>query len=323
MDIITERVAPQGRARLDDWGVLEAAGVDAAAFLQGQLTNDVAALSTHQWCLAGYCSAKGRLLATFVVWRPAPERFLLALPRELLGPTLKRLSMFVLRAKCKLSDATSTLAIEGVWSLASMDQQAPGTVTRQGDATVLGLPSLGGLARAWHVVPAVTQAAAVQAPTSTVDAATWRWLDVLGGWPVVRAATVDAFVPQMVNLEVLGGVNFRKGCYPGQEVVARSQYRGTLKRRMHLFAGAVDARAGQDVFHASDTTQPVGTVVDAADAPASPTEPHERWVLASIKTTVLEAGGALAELHIGSPEGAVMVQRPLPYAVPALAQDPA
>jgi tRNA-modifying protein YgfZ len=311
-----------GTARLSDWGVIQAVGEDSATFLQGQLTNDVVSLTETRWCLAGYCSAKGRLLATFVVWRPEPDRFLLACPLDLLAPTLKRLSMFVLRAKCKLSDATQQVALLGHWGTSLPIEAAalpPGAAAgpwlKLSDAVVhaSGAPAVR-VPRALHAVEG-TPTEATEPSMDVGSLAAWRALDVQSGVPMVQGKTVDAFVPQMINLELLRGVDFRKGCYPGQEVVARSQYRGTLKRRMHLFVSDASVNVGDEVFHASDAEQPVGSVVNAA------AWDKQHVALVSLKSAVLQPDG-LTTLHLGSLSGPTMRQQLMPYAVPAEAQDP-
>ena len=211
---------PQGAVRLSDWGLIRARGPEAAMFLHGQLTQDIEHLPEDQARLAGYCSAKGRLLATFVVWRHGPDEILLACSADLLPAVLKRLTMFVLRAKCKLSDATTELPLWGLAGTAA--NQAPvadwgraatvdGEVVRLPPALVDGVP-----------VPRALQAGGAPAANDALDIDAWRWLEVHSAVARVTAATSEQFVPQMVNLDLVGGVNFQKGCYPGQEVVARS-----------------------------------------------------------------------------------------------------
>ncbi|MBN8489352.1 MAG: folate-binding protein, partial [Burkholderiales bacterium] len=134
----------------------------------------------------------------------------------------------------------------------------------------------------------------------------WSWLEVCSGVPRITAATSEAFVPQMVNLELVGGVSFKKGCYPGQEVVARSQYRGTLKRRALLWHGDLPMAAGQEVFSAADPGQPAGMVVLAAAAPQG------GWD--ALVETKLEA--LASAMHYGGADGPVLVARPLPYPLP-------
>jgi folate-binding protein YgfZ len=281
-----------GAVRLADWGVIRAAGADAATFLQSQLTQDVRGLDAERATLAGWCSAKGRLLASFVVWRPDPETVLLACSADVLPAVLRRLSMFVLRAKCKLSDASAEWPLWGVAGGAS-----PPPWRREGAR--IGLPGAQGVARALHVGDAPPGLPSLDAPA-------WAWLEVTSGLPRITAATVEQFVPQMINLELVGGVDFQKGCYPGQEVVARSQYRGTLKRRAFVFDVAAAAAPGQELFHSADAQQPAGMVVNAASWQG------RHRVLAEVKLAALAAGS----LHLGDAAGPALVRIEMPYAVP-------
>ncbi len=282
----------QGAARLTDWGVIRAAGPDAASFLQSQLTQDVQGLDAHRAALAGWCSAKGRLLASFVVWRPAADEVLLACSADLLPAALKRLSMFVLRAKCKLSDASAELALHGIAGTA-----ATAAAWRCAE-DLIGLPPVRGTARALRVgaLPALPP----------LDANAWSWLEVASGVPRIVAATAEQFVPQMVNFEVVGGVNFQKGCYPGQEVVARSQYRGTLKRRAFVFESPAAATPAQEIFHSADREQPAGMVVNAASWQG------RHLLLAEVKLAAQGDG----TLHLGAADGPQLSRADMPYAVP-------
>jgi folate-binding protein YgfZ len=300
---MTLTTPPRGAVRLTDWGVIRAHGADAAAFLHSQLTKDIEGLGAEEARLAGYCSPKGRLLASFVVWRPAPDEVLLACSADLLAATLKRLSMFVLRAKCKLSDASAELSLYGVVGGALALPATAGAVQGDADRTLIRLPDVDGLARALLVQPA--EAAVPDLPP--IDLATWNWLEVRSGVARIVAPTVEQFVPQMVNLEVVGGVNFKKGCYPGQEIVARSQYRGTVKRRAMLFDSDAELRPGQEVFHSDDPGQPAGLVANAARGPGGTSS-----ALVEVKLAAL-AGGSW---HAGSADGPLLHQRPLPYALP-------
>jgi folate-binding protein YgfZ len=298
----------EGITTLDHWGVIRARGADAAAFLQGQLTNDVAGLGPTQARLAGFCSAKGRLQASFVVWQAAPDELRLACARGVLPATLKRLSMFVLRAKCKLDDASAEIALQGLAGApaqAAVGTHAPWERRDADDgATLIRLPDAAGLMRALRIArPDAALAGPQAAPGS------WQWLEVQSGVPLIEPATVDAFVPQMLNFELIGGVDFKKGCYPGQEIVARSQYRGTIKRRMFLFDVDAAASAGQEVFHATDPGQPAGMVVNAAARP----DGRGSSALVEVKLAAL----ADASLHLGAADGPALAPRPLPYPVPS------
>ena len=294
-----------GIARLDHLGVIRASGADAASFLQGQLTNDVLALDATTARLAGWCSPKGRLLASFVVWREAASGdLLLACARDLLPATLKRLSMFVLRAKCRLVDATAELVLQGAVggaAAAAVGDAAPWTRADRDGRTAIRLPDGDGVPRALVATPAGV--APLEGGALDLDA--WRRLEVASGVVAIEAATADRFVPQMVNHELLGGVDFRKGCFPGQEVVARSQYRGTTKRRTFLYAvdGAV-ARPGDDVHDAALANEPAGTVAMAAPDPSGPGS------LALVELRLVSHGG---DLRLGGLDGPRLVERPLPY----------
>ncbi|HEY2559368.1 MAG TPA: folate-binding protein [Caldimonas sp.] len=297
-----------GVCRLADRGVIRASGADAATFLQSQLTNDVASLDFGTARLAGFCSAKGRLQASFVVWRPGADEFLLSCPADLLAPTLKRLSMFVLRAKCKLSDASGTLSVVGVAgpaAVAMLGDAVVWQVRADGAATLLRLPDAAGLQRAWVVAAPGSEADVAAAPAMTL--ATWHWLEVESGIVTIEAATVDRFVPQMVNFELVGGVDFQKGCYPGQEVVARSQYRGTTKRRTLLFDCDTLPAVGQDVFASVAPGEPAGTVANAAPHPVHP----GGSALVEVRLAVVGE-----DLRLGAADGPVLRRRALPYAVP-------
>jgi hypothetical protein len=304
--------APEGALRLSDWGVLRARGDDAKSFLQGQLTNDVQHLDGARARLAGYCSPKGRLLGSFVVWQRAPDELLLACSAELLPVLLKRLSMFVLRAKCKLDDASAEVplwGLAGAGALAALGEAAPAAawerrVAAGGDAIRLpeAAPAAGG-----DAVPRLLFAGSTPPALPALDEAAWRWLEVRSGVARIVAATVEQFVPQMVNLELVGGVDFKKGCYPGQEVVARSQYRGTLKRRAFLVESDAALAPGEELFHDADPGQPAGMVVLAASFEGR----HAALVELKIAAT---AGG---ELHARSPDGPRLHLTPLPYTIPA------
>ena len=300
-------------APLSELGVISVSGADAVSFLQAQLTNDTAGLDAARVQLNGYCTAKGRLLAVFDQWREG-DAVLLQLPREILPPVMKRLSMFVLRAKAKLEDASDRWATFGVVGpgAAARIAQAFGTapdVNASHAAEGVRISRLpdGTQARERFVLRcAATDAARLQATlgdVEVVDAGVWWWSQIDAARPTVFASTQEAFVPQMINLEVLGGVNFRKGCYPGQEVVARSQYLGKLRRRMslaHLAQGA--AVAGSDVFFAG-SADPAGKVVMAAAAPGGGMD-----VLLECPLDRIDEQSILID-------GQPAVRRPLPYAI--------
>ncbi|VTU32679.1 tRNA-modifying protein YgfZ [Variovorax sp. PBS-H4] len=298
-------VVLNGVTALSHLGVIRAEGPEAANFLNGQLTQDFALLGPTEARLAALCTAKGRVIASFIGIRPQPERVLLVVSRDILAATLKRLSMYVLRAKLKLSDATGEFMLHGLagTALAANGVSAdapPGRCCQAGDVNVVSLYPSDGVPRALHIAP--VGSTAPEGPT--LDAALWQWSEVRSGIVTVSEPIVEAFVPQMLNYESVGGVNFKKGCYPGQEVVARSQFRGTLKRRTYLVQATAAVAAGQEVFAANDPEQPVGMVAQAAPAPGG------GWAaLVSMQIASLSAGG----LRAGSAEGPALSVEPLPY----------
>ena len=298
-------VVLNGACALPRLGVIAAEGPDAASFLHGQLTQDFSLLDASQARLAALCTAKGRMIASFIGIRPQPETILLVCSRDILAATLKRLSMYVLRAKVKLVDASDQYVLFGLAGTAlagnGVDAGAPpGQRSVVGAASVVSLYPADGVPRALWIAPAGTPAP--EGPE--LDPALWDWTEVRSGVATLTAPVLDAFVPQMLNYESVGGVNFKKGCYPGQEIVARSQFRGTLKRRAYVVRADAPVAAGQEVFAAQDAEQPVGTVVQAAAAPDG------TWAaIISMQIAALEGG----DLKVGGPEGAALAVEPLPY----------
>ena len=255
-----------GVCLLSHLGVIAIDGDDAATFLQGQMTQDFALLDMAHARLAAYCTAKGRMQASFIGIRTATG-FLLVTSRGILPATLKRLSMFVMRAKAKLRDATAEFDLHGLAGdgadSAFAQAAEPWDRAQAGDASLVRLYPADGRPRALRIAPA----GGLPPEGPALDASVWDWGEVRAGIATITAPIVEAFVPQMLNYESVGGVNFKKGCYPGQEIVARSQFRGTLKRRAWLGHCDGALAAGQEVFHESDPGQPCGTVAQAAPSP--------------------------------------------------------
>ena len=290
-----------GIAPLPHLGVIRVEGDDAAKFLHGQLTQDFALLGMDQARLAAFLSAKGRMQASFIGFKRSATEVLLVCSRDLLPATLKRLSMFVLRAKAKLSDATDDFALRGLAGEAVPGGSQPAwTKSDAGAACVVHLYPADGQPRALWVAPASEPAPAGPA----LDTALWLWSEVRSGVATLTTPVVEAFVPQMLNYESVGGVNFKKGCYPGQEVVARSQFRGTLKRRAYLAHAAAEVAVGAEVFSASDLEQPCGTVVQAAAAPGGGFD-----TIVSLQISAAQEGG----LQVGAGAGVALTLLPLPY----------
>ena len=296
----------RGVAPLSHLGILRAEGEDAAKFLHGQLTQDFSLLGLTEARLAAFCSAKGRMLASFIGFKRTHHEILLLCHRDLLASTLKRLSMFVLRAKVKLSDASNDFTLYGLAgaevaaALAPL-AETPWSKTDAGTGQLVRLYPADGVPRALWLAP-VNEPAPVGA---ALDPSTWLWGEVRSGIATLSPPVVEAFVPQMLNYESVGGVNFKKGCYPGQEVVARSQFRGTLKRRAYLAHSAAAMQAGQEVFVAGDPVEPCGTVVQAAAAPGGGCD-----AIVSLQISAASAPG----LRLGQADEAPSLNlQPLPY----------
>jgi tRNA-modifying protein YgfZ len=294
---------PSGVCRLTDLGVIRVEGAEAAAFLHNQLTNDFSPLGMSEARLAAFCSAKGRMQASFIGFKRGGEEIWLICSRDLLAQTLKRLSMFVLRSKAKLSDITDTTALFGVTGNA---------IKNIADSAIKPLAKRDFDAQSWvQLLPAdgvpralVAQPADAPAPDgAALDPALWLWSEVRAGVAMVSLPVFEAFVPQMLNYESVGGVNFKKGCYPGQEVVARSQFRGTLKRRAYIVHADQPMAAGQEVFSTEDASQPVGLVVQAAAAPQGGFE-----AIVSMQTAAAQGG-----LALGGADGPAIKLGTLPY----------
>ncbi len=312
-------------APLEDFSVFAAAGADALTFLHGQLTQDVTGLPVDAARLAGYCTAKGRLLATLVMWRGAPAADdapqLYGLVRQDLSAALiKRLSMFVLRAKVKLAPAPLHVAgVQADAAQAAALEAVAGALPRSAwqrvdlpSGTWIAAPSADATLRWWWIASdqQLAAAAPLAATLGLAPAAQWHAADLAAGIPWITTATQDVFIPQTVNLDLIQGVSFTKGCYPGQEVVARSHYRGTVKRRMAYGtiadAGlAGGALAGTDVFDATQPGEPTGRVVDAAAT--------QGGVSVLFETTL--AALPEGDLRLGAADGPRIAAQPLPYSI--------
>ena len=310
--LMISEIPMQGIASLPHLGIIRVTGADAASFLHNQLTNDVLLMKEAQCRLAAFCNAKGRMQASFVMYKRAADEVLLICRHDLIAQTVKRLSMFVLRAKAKLSDATDEFQLLGLvgdavaQALGHPASAAAFTVEpwqrhAMGVADVLALYPALGQPRALWLAPKD-----VPPPSGTVlSPDLWQVGEVMSGIAWVELATFEAFVPQMLNYESVDGVNFKKGCYPGQEVVARSQFRGTLKRRAFIAQSAATLSAGQEVFSSLDATQPCGLVAQAASHGADHVAVVELQLSATENST----------LHSGSADGPLLSLLPLPYAL--------
>lgn len=299
---------------LSHLGLLELSGDDAAVFLQGQVTNDVQQLSGNNSQLAGYCTAKGRMLAIFLLWR-REDKIYAQLDGKLTAPIQKRLSMYVLRSKVRIVDQSDSMARLGVSGthaertlqvlFGTLPQQAHDVVVH-GETTLLRLP--GAMPRFEIVATPETAASLWEQLASSCTPAgksCWDWLDIHAGIPQVLPATQEAFVPQMLNLDLLGGISFKKGCYTGQEIVARTHYLGKVKRRTYLAHIDVSdtPQVGAPVFGA-ESAEAVGMIVSAAPAPSGGFD-----VLAEMREENAEAG----KTSLASKDGPALALQALPY----------
>ena len=301
-------------ALLGHLGILQFSGEDAEVFLQGQLSCDVAAVGLSSSAYGAYCSPKGRMLANFLLWREEAG-FFMALSRDIVPSIQKHISKFVLRAKVRISDASDTIVMAGaagpkagpaLSEVFSELPKEPAGVSRQADTgTAIKLND-----GRFFLVLTPSSAAALRKRLATVlvpvGARAWRWLDIRNGVPRVTAATQDQLVPQMANFELLGGVSFDKGCYTGQEVVARMQHLGKLRRRMFLANVADQAEAGDSLYSEDLGDQASGIVVNAETSPDGGYD-----LLAAVQTASREG----STVHLKSLGGPVLGFLPLPYAV--------
>ena len=296
--------------------VLAISGPDAGTFLHGQVSSDVTGLADGAAQYTSFNSPKGRMLANFVLWREGPGDFRALLPADLAAPVRKRLAMFVLRSKVTLADVsegTARFGVGGPHAAATMRAAMsvvpePFAVAKADAATVLGLPG------PRYVILAPVEVAAATGERLARDAvrapfAVWQWLTIHAGVPVVTTPVQDQFIAQAANWDVLGGVNFRKGCYTGQEIIARMQYLGKLKERLFAFHADPDSIApGTRVCGPAFGGQACGVVVNAAPAPEGGSD---------LLAVVQLAAAVVGDLHLGAPDGPALSPRSLPYAVPA------
>jgi folate-binding protein YgfZ len=265
-------------ADLSHFGLIAVVGPEAQKFLASLFTGDVRQVSPAQGQFTSWCDGKGRILTTFWLFMRS-EAYYLLLPKELLPSTLARFRQFLLRSKATISDASGELVRLGLCGQGLMpwlaDVVGGRPATARGETRTFGdctLVALGGDRHPrWILVGPATAADAIrkklQPGFMPVDASAWSLLDILAGIPLVMPETSGEFIPQMLNLEALGGLCFTKGCYPGQEVVARLQYRGQLKRRMYLayIDGEEVPRPGSKLY-GPGTSESVGMVLSAARA---------------------------------------------------------
>jgi folate-binding protein YgfZ len=314
----------QGLTTLTHWGLILVEGPDSATLLQSQLSNSVVSLKLTlpgeiaqgpgAVRLVGYCNPKGRLLASawlglFPQSADADDRFALFVSKDIAASTAKRLAMYVLRSKVKVIDASDDWDVFGAYESGIGNEGS----TQTADSIALRMPDV--LVHGQSFQRTLIAQRKSENQTTLIDEAAliqWNSLEVLSAIPRIVLATQEQFVPQMINFESVAGVDFKKGCYPGQEIVARSQYRGAVKRRLQLAHLDADLAAqnfsnpGVELFQASDASQPCGMVVLAANNPNN----IERIDLqVECKLEALEAG----EIHLGASDGPMLKIDQLPY----------
>ncbi|MDO8350168.1 MAG: folate-binding protein [Gallionella sp.] len=306
---------------LSQFGTLRVSGEEAQAFLQNLFSNDIREVSATRAQFSSFNTAKGRMLATFLIWRDGDD-YLLQLPATLTEAMRKKLSMYVLRAKVKITDAG-----EEVISLGLSGDNVQEILLKLCESlpeSPLGVSSIGNQAGSLikysdtrfqiSTTPqqAITLVQTLGNQAKIVGSVCWDWLNIRAGLAVILPQTQEQFVPQMANLDLTGGINFKKGCYPGQEIVARMHYLGKLKRRMYLahIASETAPQAGDELFSAdmaeTDPPQPCGMIANAAPAPNGGYD-----VLAVIQIASHDAHS----IHLGSLQGAPLQFMPLPYSL--------
>lgn len=295
---------------LVDSALIRATGEDNAAFLHNLMTNDVTGIPADGVRYAGFCTPKGRLLATFLIWHEGTDLWLQT-AADIQPAMLKKLSMYVLRSKAKLHDGADRVQIGVAGPQAAAALTALGLPTPPGvkqvvtisGGQVIGVAEnryllaldVAAAKAAWPVLSAHARAAGLNA---------WRVRDIVDGLPRVVAATQEQFIPQMVNFEAVGGVSFKKGCYPGQEIVARTQYLGKIKRRMYRVSVDALTTAGADLYAPETGDQSCGNVVISAQ-----TGPNSSEALVVLQASTVEAG----VVHLGSSTGPGLNFLNLPY----------
>lgn len=325
---------------LGDLAVIQISGTDAISFMQSQLTQDLSKLAPHQAALAGYCTPKGRLLATMVLWsNPQADDTpcLYALVKaDLIDSLIKRLTMFVLRAQVKVSaaplsvwgalvptasaedDTLEGLADAGITSAAGLlysalellpVQPSPYSCIHTEGGIWISTPGITtDITRWWHISQVLN-------PDADDNQNGWHAADIAAGLPWVTAALQDLFIPQTMNLDLIDGVSFTKGCYPGQEIVARSHYRGTVKRRMAY--GVVRTTPsndnkviadleGQDIFDANQPANPCGRIMNAAVG-------LDQQLHLLLEVQLSDLGHA--DFRLRNAQGEAIIMQALPYSI--------
>jgi len=302
------------------WSLWQATGTDAHTFLQGQLSNDIQLVTSSRAQLSAYCNPKGRMLAVFQIFERSSSLFVMT-RREIAESTFKRLKMYVMRANVAFTNGDTEFAaigLAGPSAASSLGSIFPREIPANtlatnsfNNTTVIRKP--GPIDRFEIIAPIETMKQhwhSLSKITTPVGSDAWDWFDIMSGLPIVVGTTVEEFVPQMANLDILEGINFKKGCYPGQEIVARMHYLGSLKQRMvrASISPAPDSPAGTPVYSATFGDQVAGRVVLSHQSPDS----DRCDLLIVVQLTAWRAN----DLRIGAPDGPEVRFESLPYVVP-------
>jgi folate-binding protein YgfZ len=294
---------------LPDYSLIRISGADRTEFLQGQLTQDINAVTGGKSSLTGWATAKGRLLMTgqLLAWQGS---FFLPVPKEISASLIRKFTMFILRAKVTVDAADYRVA--GIFGL-SIDRQqqiggltidpAPGTTVATDEICIARL--MGDPSRAWLIGEERQSRGMINVqPIDRQHSPSWELSNIRAGLPVIRQATSEAFVPQMVNLDLIGGISFTKGCYIGQEIVSRTQNLGRIKRRMYLFAtdAKLEVSAGMSIYGTDGAT---GKIVAAA---------HSRTGTEIL--AVIAIADSDARWFADHERSVLLVRNNLPYAIP-------
>lgn len=307
-------------AELSHLAVLDFSGADATSFLQGQLSCDVEeAARSGVSTFGSYCTPKGRMLASFLLV-PDAGNWRMILSASIAQSIQKRLSMYVLRSRVKIASVSQAFALFGVGGADALavlgaltndltqqpHQVKTGKAPDDVDLTIVNLPG-----RRWLLMMPVAGAQSVwrslAARLTAVSVPAWELAEIRNGIALITAKTQEQFIPQMMNLELIGGVNFKKGCYPGQEIVARTQYLGKLKRRLYLAHADCEAFPGDELFSEDVQGQSNGMVVNAAPAPEGGCD---------LLAVVQAESAAHSRVHLRAADGAILQFLQLPYSVP-------
>ena len=308
-------------ADLSDIAVIAAHGRDVQSFLQGQFSNDITNVSHSRSQLSSYCTPKGRMLANFRLFG-RDDGVYIALPAALSESFLQRLRMFVLMSDVTLEDVSENfihLGVSGPDAAAELEAalgevpQSDDDALSLGECTLIRTPGLHPRFEVFGPLECMQKLwQALNVRCAPVGQPAWGLLRVMAGIPMIQPGTSEAFVPQMANMELINGVNFKKGCYPGQEVVARMQYLGKLKRRMYLgrIAAEPPPAPGAELFAPDNPEQGIGRIVEAYPHPDGGC-----MALAVVQIASMNAG----EVRLGAADGPVFEPAELPYELPEIA----